>query len=353
MNNNNKNIKNIEKCVQQASNYINEHGKHFLHIFSLYGEIINIDDSADIKKDKAKKMFNEFVKIFIKLQLFVRHVNHTKKGHLVKLLEIQKTIFVDITEKVLTATQHQKVDIVTAKVYIKLLIKLLNKTTMPTPFVPKPCVSSDSSTKSPCDNNIDNNINGDVISEPLPINVLKKNKKYLEIAVNGLKSVAKLFSMINVILLEMQKEYLQKINCYNLYDQSSQVNANDVEYNVKLLTTSYAQLTSLISTGSSIFNETTDTVPVEVFLDDGKTFVLCTVDNFRIRLSTTSGFKCILIDIGTHQYVVKILKESLDNGSTVLVMKENFNAVKNATHAIILNQKLIIYWLNVIRENTK
>jgi hypothetical protein len=341
MSNNSKNIKSIEKCVQEASKYINIHGKHYFHILCIYD------------KPNAKKMFNGFVKLFIKLQMFLRQYELEKKKLLIQLLNKNKILFDNIfTTLEADITQHQKVDILTIKIYTKILIKLFKKTVFNT--------NNLSVTSNDCSAVTDQNVSVVIINKVNnvlnPISLLKKNKKNLLSVIKGLKSIVQLFTMMINIFSEMQREYLQKINYYNLYDQSSTVNASDVEYNIKLITTSYEQLRAICSNkdniGTNIFNDTSDTHPILALLDDGTTFVLCTIDNFRVRLSTSNGFKVMIVDIGTKQYVVKFLKDTLDNSSTVVVMKENFNTLKAITYAILLNQKLITYWLKVIKENT-
>lgn len=352
MSNNSKNIKSIEKCVQEASKYINIHGKHYLHILCIYD------------KPNAKKMFNGFVKLFIKLQMFLRQYELEKKKLLMQLLDKNKILFDNIFATLeADLTQHQKVDILTIKIYTKILIKLFKKTVFNTNDHQNK--NELSVTSSDCSAVAEPNApvvikNYIIINEfndvSNPISLLKKNKKNLLSAIKGLKSIVQLFTMMSNIFSEMQREYLQKINYYNLYDQSSTVNASDVEYNSKLITISYEQLRAICSNnnniGTNIFNDTSDTHPILALLDDGTTFVLCTIDNFRVRLSTSNGFKVMIVDIGTKQYVVKFLKDTLDNSSTVVVMKENFNTLKAITYAILLNQKLIAYWLKVIKENT-
>lgn len=160
--------------------------------------------------------------------------------------------------------------------------------------------------------------------------------------------------MLNVIMTGMKKEYLQKINCYNLYNPTLSANPNDVEYNNKLLNTSYDQMLMLVSNaGNGIFSADVDVQPIDVFLDDGRTLTLCTIDNFRIRLEIINEFQCIIIDIGTQQYKISFLKNTLDNAASIIIMKENFSVLKNAIHAVTLNQKLILYWLNVLKEHIK
>lgn len=348
MDNNKKIIKNIEKCVQDASIYINVHGKHYLTIFGLLEQ----------NKEQSKEMFNDFIKLFIMMQMFLRKRKLEKKKSILKSLVSYKKIFDNILE-LQSISDHQKVDAITIKVYIKILIKLFKKAD----FSNTP--SSDSDKNNICvSNSDDEDKNKDTSVVPVnagqiinPVDILKRNKKYLAMAVVGLKNIVQLLTMVDTIFSEMKMEYLQKINCYNLYDPSLSVNENDVEFNEKLLSTSYDQLNSLISNkqniGTSIFNDTSDVQPIEAFLDDGKTFVLCTIDNFRIKKGTINGFNALVVDIGKKRYHIKYLKNTLDNLSTIVIMKENFTSLKTILHAILMNKKLIMYWLNILRENTK
>lgn len=61
----------------------------------------------------------------------------------------------------------------------------------------------------------------------------------------------------------MQNEYLNKINCYNLYDPLTYVSNIDVEYNNKLLTTSYNQKDLLLK-AENMFNGNSDTLTIEI-----------------------------------------------------------------------------------------
>lgn len=392
MNNNKKIISIIEKSVHDASNYINIHGKHYLSIFKLFNK--NNSVGQDCVDTKSKKMFNDFVKCFIRIQMFLRKKQLEKKNTIIKLLFRCKKIFDNLSE-LDNLSKHQKIDIVTIKVYIKVLLKLFKKVKfsnnaicnnltviknkcnqISTPTKENSdsnntCENNDNINNNTCENsnNANNNntyqnndnINNICINNSInvgkilnPLEILKKNKKYLSVAVTGLKNIIQLLTIIETIFYEIKMDYLQKINCYNLYDGSLQVCETDVEFNEKLLSTSYDQLNSLISNkqnlGTNIFNDKFDTQPIEAFLEDGKTFILCTIDNFRIKKSDMNGFDVLLVDVGKKRYYVKYLKINLDNASAILIMKENFNSLKTILYAIQMNKKLILYWLNMLKE---
>lgn len=349
--------------------------------------------------------------------MYLRKKESKKKNPIIKSLYLFKKIF-DQISLLENLSKHQKVDIITIKVYLKILLKLFKKINLrPNKKTPadnnnvihgffetdqtnqtiqpcKPCqtyqtssttastttTSTNSNSSCRCipnndiivqNDNINNNNNNNTtngsnsikIPGPTcqldqtsnPVNILKKNKKYLLMAVSGLKTIIQLLTMIETIFSEMKLEYLQKINCYNLYDRSLQVNENDVEFNEKLLTTSYDQLNLLISgkqnLGTGMFNDISDVQPIEVFLENGKAFILCTIDNFRVKLMELNGFNTLAVDIGKKRYYVKYLKSTLDNMSTIAIMKENFNSLKTILYAIQQNKKLILYWLNMLKEN--
>lgn len=413
---NNKIILIIERCVSDASNYINIHGEHYKEIFYL---LKKNDCSLSNDKIEAKEMFNNFVKLFITIQMYLRKKEPKKRNPIIKSLHLFKKIF-DQISLLENLSKHQKVDIITIKVYLKILLKLFkklnlgssektttdntniihgffetdqtnqtNQTVQPyQTYQSSSTTASTTATSTTCpipnndiivqndntNDNINNNTNnkntssgdnknGIKIPGPTcqldqtsnPVNILKKNKKYLLMAVSGLKTIIQLLAMIETIFSEMKLEYLQKINCYNLYDRSLQVNENDVEFNEKLLTTSYDQLNLLISgkqnLGTGIFNDISDVQPIEVFLENGKAFILCTIDNFRVKLMELNGFNTLAVDIGKKRYYVKYLKSTLDNMSTIAIMKENFNSLKTILYAIQQNKKLILYWLNMLKEN--
>lgn len=325
MNNNNddKNIENIKKYICDLNNYVSEHKEHYLQIFYLYND----------NKDKAKKLLSNLFRLIISLYKFTEQKSDKKK--IMKLLLDYNNLFSKILKHNKKLSQHQRVDIITIRVYTKILIKLIKNTNV--------IEIIESSENSICYDN--------------PVDILKCSKKYLDIAVIGLKNIMRLLSMMDVIFSEMGNEYLKKVNCYNLYDPSLMVNENDVEYNNKLLKTSYDQLVSLITNkdykGNNIFNDNSDTIPIEAFLEDCKTFVLCIIDNIRIRLDTINGFQTIIVDIGSKKYNIQFLKDTLDNGSAIVIMKTNFSALKSIMYSLSLNKKLIVYWLNILKENIK
>ena len=311
----------ITKYVQESSKYINIHNDHYLNIFMIYTKSYNKHNS----EIKAKQIFNRFIKLFIRLQLFVKennweNINTINNELLHHIVIFKKIIKIDNLDK------HYNLDTYTILVYLNILIKFFK-------------LNYKNSDK-PVDKNC------------IPIELITKN---LHKILDSMNSISYLLYMIKTILSEMQREYLQKINCYNLYDPSLTVNDIDVEYHNKLVNTSYKQLESLISNkdniGCIIFNEITDSHPIEVFFDDGKSFILCYIDNFRIRIAILDGIETIILDIGTKQFKIKKFKEGLDNSSVIIIMKQNFAEIKCILYSILSNQKSISHWLTILKLN--
>lgn len=383
----------ITKCVQLSTKYINCHANHYKNIFELY-----VESQEDPSENKSRLLFSDFIKLFIKLQMYVSDHHLERIKCILEDLASYRIIFKQIL-RTLTLTEHQRVDVLTMIVYMKTIKNLLKgtllssshstsshtvttcatTTTCPAPTLnltsnklttqikssPHVKVSKGLKTSKNLGNQL--NIIKSLQSNKLKthhshthtnschsIDILKKNKKHVIPVLREMKNISHLLSMFNVILSEMQREYLQKINCYNLYDQSVEVNETDIEYHNKLAITSYKQLYSLLtnenSIGSTIFDDSSDTKPIDVFLCDGSTYTICTIDNFRIRSETIDETETIIFDIGTLSYNIKYLKAGLDYDAVIVLMKENFSSIKSVLYAITSNQKIILHWLKVINK---
>ena len=424
-----KTFKDIQKCTQDSSNYINDHGMHYQCILKKY--VLQISENQGMTDDEmnrySKRLFSDFIRLFIKLQMFVTEPKFENVNHIFLKINTYKVIFVDIIKNI-TLSTHETVDVLTIKVHTKILSKLfksiknkkcfeshiLNPIQIKPNCNTNPCnlhngplnspsdcplnspsdcplnSPSDCPLNSPSDcpsnspsncqlnsplkcqlkcplkcqlNDPPNCLSSSPSDGPLngPLNCLKnsnqfeflkKHKKYLKSIILGIKNIYQILNTLNVIIDEMQKEFLQKINCYNLYNPTSNVNSNDVEYNNKLLNTSFEQMTQLITNvDNNIFNPDMDIIPINIFLNNGKTIKLFSIDNFRIRLELINCFQCILIDIGNKQYKITFLKSTLDNAGATIILKNNFIELKSVLENIIINKKLMLHWLKLLKKN--
>lgn len=409
-------LENIRKYIYEATDYIDDHLDHYSYLLNEYVKNENPGIQINERSRKTMLLLNGFVSLFDDLKSFSTNPEYKNINELIKKITIYSTIFgeinsnIDITEHqkvdILTIKTY-------AKLIVKLLksiksddslYKFSNNTTLNSntessshidqtiipdsttmsnisslstnklsDSVQHTSITSMSKIKNKAQNKIFKSFKSTLDKIPeletdtdqysdkyinkqnQPVNhldLLKRNKASLKIAISGIKNIYQLMAIIDLIFVEMQKEYLKKINSYSLYNPSLNVNLNDVEYNNKLLSTSYEQMSSLIKNSENkLFNLDTDTQPITAFLDDGTTFTLCTIDNFRFRLETINGFQYIIITIGTNQYKIKFLKSSIDNSEAVAIMRENHSMLKSVIEAIKLNQKLILYWLNILKKS--
>jgi len=341
---------NLSKRVQHSTKYINSHASHYRTIFELYVE--SQTDNGD--NNRARKLFSNFIKLFIRLQMFANHNKPEKIKGLLVDLSSYRIIFKQII-RTLSLEEHQRVDAMTMIVYMKSISKMLkdlqnsDDSNNEELAVPKQKINRSKINKlhHPDDDND---------SQPSSsLDILRDNKKLVLPVLKKMKEIAHLFIMIGVVLTEMQREYLQKINCYNLYDPSAEVNVTDIEYHNKLIDTSYKQilafLTSEGSIGSVVFDDESDTQDINVFLEDSTTFTICTIDNFRIRSEEVSGTQTVIFDIGTESYSAKHLREGANNSTVIDIMKDNFSAIKSILYAILTNKNILNHWLKVIRKN--
>lgn len=355
---------NLIKRVQHSTTYINYHASHYRAIFELYVEAQTDNGDAN----RARKLFSDFIKLFIKLQMFANHKKLEKIKGLLENLSSCRIIFKQIL-RTLTLEEHQKVDAMTMVVYMKSISKMLkdlqtsecgddNQLAVPKLNTKvKSFTKLKSITKLKSSKRLRHNSDDESKTCSTSLDILRENKKLVIPILKEMKNIAHLFDMLSVVLSEMQREYLQKINCYNLYDPTAEVNNTDIEYHNKLIDTSYKQILSFLtsegSVGSIIFDDSSDTQDINVFFDDNTTFTICTIDNFRVRSEEVSGTETVILDVGTESYSAKHLREGADNETVIEIMKDNFAAIKSAMYAISTNKNVLIHWLKVIRKNLR
>ena len=75
---------------------------------------------------------------------------------------------------------------------------------------------------------------------------------------------------MKVLIYGLQKEYFHKINIYGLHEKKSEINKQDVEFNIKLLDITFEQFDSIIrSDNDIIYSDEKNKQQIRVFNDDG------------------------------------------------------------------------------------
>ena len=194
-----------------------------------------------------------------------------------------------------------------------------------------------------------NNLKNDINSIFLLFDSNKGDIENFNLSVNHLKSMFQIFNIIHDLMNELQKDYFHKINTYNLYDKTNNLNIIDLEYNNKLLDTTFKQFDSIIKSNNKlIFSETENSRSVKIFLSSGKFYHICNVDYLRIRKINHDQCYFLIIDIGKNNYKLQYLKPDFNNGNCLTIMKFNFQNIKNFLDSIISNQNNIKYWKNFL-----
>ena len=310
--------KSLYNYIRKSSKYVSTHATHYKNIFEIYVETVEFDKTSI-------ELFELFIKLFINLQLCMKN-NKWKKNlnNLIFFSNLFKTILTTIVLDD-NLKHHCKIILL----YLKLIKKRINKIICSDK---SSCSNSDKSCKYP----------------------LKENKCNIEEVTKQLKCINHIYLMLITIFTELQRDYVQKINCYNLYDVSATASSTDNEYHNKLIQTIYNQITTLLSSSNlNIFNNESDTQEINVFLKNGKSFTLCIIDNIRVRLQNISGVKTLVVDIGLSQFLIKFLSDGITNGESTIIMKNNFISCKDIIYAIESNNKSIDYWIHKIHNINK
>ena len=322
----------LSKYIKKAGCLLNNNSCYFKNIFNEYSKS-DSDKSCD--SNKSKDYFVKFINLIITLQ---------KKDINIKIVKKKIKLFIKIFKSVKMCDNEQK-NLKSMIILLKLIFNNINKHScgMEESSFDK-CSDSNSSCSSSSNSSID--CSND------PLYLLKKNKNCLKEVTKKIKNIAYILKMLNIIFVELQRDYIQKINSYNLYDLNIPSSTTDIEYHNKLIQTIYNQTTSLLeNAGSGIFNQESDTQPINVFLNNGSIFTLCIIDNIRIRLDIIDCVKTLIIDIGSSTFSVKFLVDGSTNEVTTIVMKDNFNQVKQFIYALLTNKKSILHWINLLKKN--
>jgi hypothetical protein len=180
---------------------------------------------------------------------------------------------------------------------------------------------------------------------------LRDGKCNLLDSINGLRSIFQLLNMLKELMVSMQQEFFEKINVYNLHNMTNIIDQPDVEFNNALLDITLKQFDATIKTCNGIlYSDRCSKKLIKVFLKTQKYYVLCEIDNFKIKKIKLDASYFLVIDIGKTQYKIQYLQSDFSNGTAIAAWTFNFNNTQNIIKSIDTNQKLIKYWLNQIKK---
>lgn len=336
----------IETVVCDSTEYIDHHKDHYFNIFKVYAD-----------KKKAVKLFNNFIGLFIKLQMFIKGKKTNSVAVLIKDVQYQKILFVKITSDV-DLQDHDMVDVESMIIYFKVIIKLLKQLDYADHSSDEPELNGcgmngitkkyDIRYRNPHKRPVESvpKITFDQALKMLqndPESMLKAEKK--------LQEIYDLLKMLITITCGLQKEYFRKINSYNMYDPSIPINMVDIEFSNRLLDVYLEQYSQIIG---DVFKSTLyDTFHITLFLQNMEEFTLCVIDNFGIKLMTKSGSKKLEFDIGKNRYYVTYINGGVNVETALCILKANFETLRTITYAIKSNQRLIKHWLCTVNAMLK
>jgi hypothetical protein len=165
-----------------------------------------------------------------------------------------------------------------------------------------------------------------------------------------LKLVLKQLCMLISILCEMQKAFVEKMNCFGVCDMDCLINCIDIDYQNKLMYVLFKQIESLVTRNNCVFNGTKDTQLLKVYLSCGKTLPVIIIDNVKFTFVQQCGKNYILVNIGSKQYKLWFLGECMTNSAAICVLKKNLCTIKLILYALTSNKKMILHWLNVSKR---
>lgn len=162
-----------------------------------------------------------------------------------------------------------------------------------------------------------------------------------------LKVVTKQLCMLISILCEMQKAFVEKMNCFGVCDAECKINCIDIDYQNKLMYILYRQIDSLVTQNNCVFNGTKDTQAIKVYLSCGKSLPVVLIDNVKFTLVKDCGKNYILVNVGSRQYQLWFLGDCMTNSAAICILKQNLCTVKLILQALVSNKKMILHWFSV------
>jgi hypothetical protein len=157
--------------------------------------------------------------------------------------------------------------------------------------------------------------------------------------------------MLDNIFLDLQNEYFQTTNNYNLYNRNGTVKVKDVEYTTKILNVINSQVDTIIKIDDSpLYSASTPHKSIRIYLGSSKYYTICQLDTFRIRKIEHEGANFLVVDIGEREFRIQYLKDSFTIEYVLDVLDFNFKSATQILECIKSNQELIKYWLIVVKK---
>jgi hypothetical protein len=175
----------------------------------------------------------------------------------------------------------------------------------------------------------------------------------IEKVTQKLKSVSKNICMLNSILSEMQKEFVNKMNLFGVSDAECYLNCVDIDFENKLMYVLYKQIDALVTQNNCVFNGTKDTQQIKVYLNCGQSMPICIIDNIKFTFVNECNKKYILVNVGSRQYKLWFLSDCITNEAAICLLKQNCCTIRLILYALASNQKMITHWLNVSKNMLK
>ena len=165
-----------------------------------------------------------------------------------------------------------------------------------------------------------------------------------------------MFNLLKLILIMLEKQYVEQLNSANGYPPSQIMNSSDVDLINKVLDMYSSQFKSIINKHcGKLFDECYDSQckQINITLVNGKTCTLCVIDNVFIKTDELVDVKSVIIRVGKTKGIIKYLNDTDTYGEASVIFQSNINSLDILIKALDNNQKLIIECLRNLENFLK
>jgi hypothetical protein len=334
--------------------YVNANATYLQCIFK---KMCEYGISGSCHETSAKKILGKFIRLIIHIDFYATNKKWENIDKLCSDLDLMYSTFVYIKDTINITDKETKI-IKNIIVYLHCVIKLIKKIDSISDISDDASetsvsVASDASYNdtSSCSDSTDVCGNDQIYDGILSI---CNDKTTLNEAVKKLKCLYDLFNLLKVIIVMLEKQFIQQLNTSYSSPSNAIISTATFDLVNKLLDMYSSQFTSIRNKHcGEIFTDTGDTLEIKIELNNGHEVVLCVIDNIQINTEELDHVKSVVIQIGTVRGLIKYLIEDQTYSTGSMLFKDNIDNLEKTIRALDNNQKLIIDCLVTIHNFTR
>jgi len=331
-----------DQILTSTKNIIKYVSAHAFQLHNIFKKLMEKKTNNAKLERLSNGIMRKFLRLLAEIQKYACDKDCHKADKIYKSACMLYKVFSLIEEEVKLCDKEKKI-IKAICSYLYCIMKLIKKICEVSESDKTSSSSSDSTSDEECKPPIDK----------CHLENLKCDKNALCSAVKQLNCVSDMFDLLKVIVVMLQKHFVDQINNANGYSSTIEASAADVDMSIKVLDMYSSQFISIVDSHcGDIFTDTGETITIYVCVA-GKKMPICTIDNIKASVEVLDTIKSFVVQVGATTGISRYIVSGVTYGEVNEVSKNNISELDKVIKALDNNQKLIIDCLSTVRKFMK